>query len=283
MVDRLVTLRRLGLVVMIMTMAVLPLSAQRIVSVGGVVTETLFALGLGKYVVGVDVTSTYPASVHSLTNVGYFTALSTEGLLSLKPTHVVAIGEAGPPHVIEQLKAAGVKIVTVERPETIDETCRCIETIGASFAVAAKAKELTTKLRSDIAALRKEITAKPVGKRILFLYLRGRSVTYISGKGTVSDAMVQSVGATNAIDVKGNIAITAESVIGANPDIIVVTEHGAASVGGMDGVRALPGVAATRAGKARKIVKVDDALMLTFGPRLAEGTKTLYDLLRNAQ
>jgi len=164
MADRMAAMRRLCLIAMIMTMAVSSLSAQRIVSVGSVVTETLFALGLGRYVVGVDVTSTYPASVHSLTNVGYFTALSTEGLLSLKPTHIVAIGEAGPPHVIGQLKAAGVKIVTVERPETLDETCRCIETIGASFGAAAKARELTAKLRSDMTALWKEITAKPASR-----------------------------------------------------------------------------------------------------------------------
>ena len=64
--------------------------AQRVVSVGSALTEIVYALGAEKMLVGVDTTSLYPAAARSLPQVGYMRALSAEGVLSLKPTLVIA-------------------------------------------------------------------------------------------------------------------------------------------------------------------------------------------------
>ena len=42
---------------------------------------------------------------------------------------------------------------------------------------------------------------------------------------------------------------------------------GLESVGGVSGLVELPGVAQTSAGKNRRVVAVDDSLLLSFGPR----------------
>ena len=39
------------------------------------------------------------------------------------------------------------------------------------------------------------------------------------------------------------------------------------SVGGIEGLLKLPGVAQTNAGKNARIIDVDDSLLLSFGPR----------------
>mgnify|MGYP002397398202 FL=1 len=87
---------------------------QRIVSVGGDVTEIIFALGLGDRVVAVDTTSQYPPdAVKEKKSVGYMRALSTEGVLSVAPTLIVASADAGPPEVVAALKGSTVPFVAV--------------------------------------------------------------------------------------------------------------------------------------------------------------------------
>ena len=71
-------------------------SRLRIVSVGGAITETLFALKAGDRIVGVDSTSTFPAQARQLPSVGYMRTLSAEGVLALAPTHLIANEDAGP-------------------------------------------------------------------------------------------------------------------------------------------------------------------------------------------
>jgi len=120
-----------------------------------------------------------------------------------------------------------------------------------------------------------ELSPSPVaaasGTRIAFLYLRGSSAIYlIGGKGSGADSLISAIG---AVDVgAGALAnpfnsMTSESMVSLNPEVILVMTKGLASIGGVAGLVELPGVAQTEAGKKRRIVAVDDSLLLSFGPR----------------
>ena len=88
--------------------AVLP---QRIVTVGGAMTEIVFALGEGAHVVAVDTTSLYPwRAVAPLPKVGYLRQLAVEGLLSTKPDLILADVDAGPKEVLDQLQSMGAPV-----------------------------------------------------------------------------------------------------------------------------------------------------------------------------
>ena len=81
-----------------LTSRALAQTPERIVVVGGVITEVLYALGLQDTIAGVDSTSQFPSeALRDKANVGYVRALSAEGVLSLKPSIVIAINGAGPP------------------------------------------------------------------------------------------------------------------------------------------------------------------------------------------
>src|SRR5690554_1264961 len=69
---------------------------QRIVALGGPITEIVYALGAGEAVVGADITSTYPESVTALPRVGMYRSIAAEGVLSLTPTMVLGIEGVGP-------------------------------------------------------------------------------------------------------------------------------------------------------------------------------------------
>lgn len=82
--------------------------ASRVIYVGGSATEIIYALGAGERLVDTDTSSVYPDAATRLPQVGYMRQISSEGVLSLRPSLVVAAGESGPPTAIEQIRAANV-------------------------------------------------------------------------------------------------------------------------------------------------------------------------------
>ncbi|MDW8145627.1 MAG: hypothetical protein RMJ48_04905 [Roseiflexaceae bacterium] len=61
-------------------------SIERIVSLNGDITEIIFALGMGDYVVGVDSSATYPPErTKTLPNIGYQRRLNAEGHPGAQP------------------------------------------------------------------------------------------------------------------------------------------------------------------------------------------------------
>lgn len=116
-----------------------------------------------------------------------------------------------------------------------------------------------------------------------FLYLRGTAAVYlIGGEGSGADAMVEAVGGIDAGAEAGLgsfTPITSEALVAAAPDVILVMEAGLASVGGVDGLVELPGVAQTPAGRDRRVIAMDDALLLSFGPRTGDALEELGEEL----
>ena len=88
--------------------------ASRILAIGGDVTEIVYALGAGARVVGVDTTSQFPPqALKEKKSVGYMRALSSEGVISVDATLILASERSGPPEVVKTLKATSVPYVEV--------------------------------------------------------------------------------------------------------------------------------------------------------------------------
>ena len=72
--------------------------ASRILTIGGDVTEIVYALGAQARLVGVDSTSQFPAeALRDKKSVGYMRALSSEGVISVNATLVLASDARGRP------------------------------------------------------------------------------------------------------------------------------------------------------------------------------------------
>lgn len=254
---------------------------MRVVSVGGAVTETVFALGQEAKLVGTDTSSLFPESATRLPQVGYQRTLSAEGVLSLKPTLVLAMADTGPPTAIEQIESAGVKIVRVNGENTVEGAKTKIREIAEALNVESKGEELIKKLDADLSAARtcaESLTTKP---KVLFIYARGAGAANVSGTKTSADAMINLAGGQNAVTEFENFKpLTPESLVAAQPDFILLPTRGLDSIGGIEGLLKLPGINETPAGKNRKIITVDDLVLLGFSPRLGEGVKELCGKLR---
>jgi iron complex transport system substrate-binding protein len=250
--------------------------AERIVSVGGAVTETLFALGAGASVVAVDTTSVFPEAATKLPQVGYQRSLSAEPILALRPTLVIVSPEAGPPAALEQLRAAGVRVEAVGQAHSPAQTVARTRAIAALLGAGGAGSALADTIERDAAAAAERARARRIAPRVVFVYARGGGNVMVSGSGTAASAMLGLAGAVNAVDgYEGFKPLSAEALVAAQPEAIVVLARGLEAAGGLDGVLAIPGVAETPAGKARRVVVMDDLLMLGFGPRLPEAIDEL--------
>ena len=250
------------------------LDARRIVTVGGPVTETVYALGLGGRVVGTDASSLYPDEILALPRLDYFRAISAEGVLSLSPTLVLAVEGTGPPGVVEQIRAAGVPVLVTPEVSTVEGAERRLLALGRVLDAEDAAISLASTLRDEVAAA-EALRPRPA-PRALFVYARGAGTLLVSGTGNPADAVLRLAGARNVVDAfEGYQPLTAEAVAGAAPDVIVLPTKSLESIGGLDGLFALPGLAQTPAAATRRVVTVDDALLLSFGPRLGEAVAEL--------
>jgi iron complex transport system substrate-binding protein len=252
---------------------------QRIVPLNGDLAEIVFALGLGGEVVGVDTSATYPAEAAAKPKIGYQRQLAAEGILSLRPTIAIGTPEAGPPEVIDQLQKAGVRVEILPTPSTVDAIPQRIRDVAGKLGVTDTGNTLADRTQKEIDAAKASIPTGAPKLRVAFLYLRGTTTAMLGGVGTRADAMITAAGATDAgteAGVQGYKPITPEALVTAKPDVILLLDGGLQSVGGVDGVLKLPGVAQTPAGASRRVVSLDDQYLLGLGPR---GGAALKDLI----
>ncbi len=248
----------------------------RTVSIGGAITEILYALGLDGRVVGVDTTSLYPANaLRDKPNVGYMRQLSAEGVLGLNPTLILAVQGSGPRETLDVLETAKVPMVMV--PETFTEQGLLdkIKLVGHAMDVDARAACLTTAVAADLAQLR-ELRAKvtkPVRVMFVMSLLNGRAM--VAGHKTAADEIIQLAGATNAIDgYDGYKVIGDEAIVAAKPDVVLSIERGKDTLQA-DAVYAHPGFALTPVAANKAYISMDGLYLLGFGPRTAGAARDL--------
>ncbi|MFG3138208.1 hemin ABC transporter substrate-binding protein [Streptomyces sp. NPDC048211] len=262
-------------------------SADRIVPLTGSLSEIVFTLGLGKQVVARDITATFEQAAE-LPVVTRAHDVSAESVLSLHPTVVLADTTTGPAEAIGQIRDAGIPLVVVEPAKELADVGRRIDTVAAALGVPESGDALEKRTRDRIDAVRESVPAPADGAkkpRVAFLYLRGSASVYLlGGRESGASSLLEAAGAVDAGKASGLkkdfTAITSEALAKAAPDAILVMTKGLDSVGGVDGLVKIPGVAETPAGMDRRIVSVDDGVLLNYGPRtdrvLSELVAQLY-------
>ncbi|MEV5275661.1 heme/hemin ABC transporter substrate-binding protein [Streptomyces werraensis] len=245
--------------------------AERIVPLSGSLSEIVFALGLGDRVVARDVTATFEQAA-ALPVVTRGHDVSAEGVLSLRPDLVIAESTTGPDEAVEQIRAAGVPVLVVEGATGLDDVGPRIEAVAESLGVPSAGEELIRRTEERIATVAESVPAEKEKPRVAFLYLRGSASVYlIGGKGSGATSLIEAAGAVDAGAASGLekdfTAITSEALVKAAPDALLVMSKGLESVGGVDGLVKIPGIAQTPAGTDRRIVSVEDGVLLNYGPR----------------
>lgn len=243
---------------------------QRVVTLGGSLTEIVYALGAQAQLVGVDQSSNYPPAAAQLPQVGYYRSFSVEGVAGLRPTLILASDQAGPPEALSSLQQLGPRVVVLPSAPTVEALEQRIRTVATELAVIERGEQLIAQVHASVAI------PKP-HKIPRALLLMGRdSHLQGAGKSTAADSMLQLAGAVNVLAAQqGYKPVSPEALVALAPEVIVTTRMTVDSVGGKDKLMSSPGIALTPAANQGRIVIMDDLLLLGFGPRLPEALRTL--------
>lgn len=251
-------------------------SGKKIVSLSGAVTETIAALGGENQLVGVDVTSTFPESVKAhAQDLGHIRSITLEPVVALQPDVVVATAKDFSPELQVKLKDAGIKVGLIGQAYSVQGAKDLIQEVG-NLLGNADTKPLTDKIDTDLAQVQK-FDKIP---KVLFIYARGAGTLMVAGDKTPFSEMVKLAGGENAVSGFEDFRpLTPEALVQGNPDVILLFDSGLASLGGIDGLLAVPGVAQTTAGKNRAVIALDGGLISNFGPRTGEAALALNNAI----
>jgi len=250
------------LLLLLTALALPAVAAERVISIGGDVTQIIYALDAQQDLVARDSTSQHPAQANKLPDVGYMRQLNAEGILALKPTLVLSSELAKPSLVLQQVAQAGVKVVDVTGKNSLDAIAEKIATIGKALHREEEANALIEKVNKQ----RAQIPQKPLPIKVLFIMAHGGMRTQVAGAQTGADGAIRSAGLINAMTAVPHYQqLSQEGVIAAAPDLIVVGEDGLRTLGGEEKVWSLPGLALTPAGQHRALLVVDEMALLSFG------------------
>lgn len=256
---------------------------SRIITLGGPVTEIVFALGSGENVVAVDSSSSYPSSVTELPQVGYQRRLSAEGVLALNPSVILATTEAGPAEAIQQLRDSGVAVLLLESEDSEEGVERKVRALAQALGRDAEGEALIGQIQSDLDEARAFVQASDIRPKVMFIYARGAGAVSVAGLNTGAHVMIDMAGGVNAVtEFEDYRPLTAEAAIAAEPDVILMFTSGLQSLGGNEGLLALPGIAQTPAAESGHIVAMDGLYLLNFGPRMGEAALELAQRIRES-
>lgn len=246
-------------------------SVDRIVPLDGTVAEVVFALGLGDNVVATDLSATYPPEADALPEIGYQRALNAEPIAAFAPTLLLATDIAGPAEVLDDLRSLGYPLVIVPNESTASGPADKIRAVAEALGVPEQGEALASQVEAEIAAH----TATNVADRpkVAALYVRGESTQLVLGRSAATHWLIDAAGGVDLadeLDLDEASPVSAEALLRAAPDVLLVPARGLESVGGIDGLLALGGLGETPAGLNRAVVAFDDQLLLGNGPRTGE-------------
>lgn len=253
---------------------------SRILSIGGDITEILYALKADGKIIAVDSTSQFPAdALKTKQVVGYMRQLSAEGVLSTNPSVIIASKDSGPAEVVNLLKASSVPYVEVPDDKSAEGVAAKIRFVASVIGETAAGEALASEVERDFAALardRAKIT-KPVRAIFVLSVANGRAT--IAGAKTGADAILKLAGAENtAGNVPGYKPLVDEAAMELAPDVIVTMKHGENTMPS-DNILSIKGLKMTPAGQNNRIIEMDGLYLLGFGPRSASAARDLMKAL----
>ncbi|NLD08230.1 MAG: ABC transporter substrate-binding protein [Xanthomonadaceae bacterium] len=198
---------------------------ERIITTSNVLTQVVVALGKEAELVGVDTTSRTTPSLKKLPDVGYRLALSTEGILSLKPTLILIAEGAGPQNVLDQVARSKVPQLMIDELNSVEDIVAMTEKISTALGETSRGEQLAT--AGEISAEQlQSVVAKRPNYRGYFIMQEagGKGSVSISGRDTSADKMLALLGVQNLFssDFNNYKSVSIEGQMEKRPDLVFI-------------------------------------------------------------
>lgn len=251
-------------------------AGARVVVIGAELVEIAHALGAGDRIIANDRHSTFPAAAKRTATLGYFRAMTPEGIMSVQPSQIIRTPSSGPASTFDILKGTGLPLSTAPEVDTISGVPDLIRFMASTLELKEEGEALVDKFKRDLAAA---LILPDSKARAVFIMAISSGTPIIAGRGTVPDELFKTAGAQNAAQFQGFKPVSQEAMVGLAPDVIIIMKDRLDAVGGKAGLAALPGIRETPAGQKVNIISEESTLLLRLGPRTPAIIKKLRTVL----
>lgn len=257
---------------------ILKVPAQRIVSLAPHITEVLFAAGAGDQVVGAVSYSDYPEQAKTIPRVGSYNSISYEAIVALQPDLVVVWQSGNGGEVVQRLEALGLNIYVGE-PRTLESIALSLRHMGLL-----SGHEVTAELAADrfvekLSKLRSRYSQQPTLG--VFYQLWNEPMMTMNGKHLISDVIRLCGGRNVFADALPFVPrISVESVVRANPQVIIASGSGKSRPKQLDDWRDWPTIDAVR---NEQLYFIPPDLLQRHTPRIMQGAEQMCTFLSQAR
>ena len=242
---------------------------ERIVSIAPSNTEILYALGLEDRVVAVDSYSNYPPAATAKPQVGDYVDPDLERVAAASPDLIFAT-DVHVLTVVPALEALGLPVVVLE-PANIDEVFADILLVGAVTSESDRAERLVCDLQARVDAVTVAIAGSPRPR----VFFELSPDLFTAGPGSFVADVIERAGGENIAAGAAEMwpQLSAEAVVSANPEVILLADHEAGVTA--DQVAARAGWRSLDAVGDSRIVPIVSDLVARPGPRVVDGLEAI--------
>ncbi|MGI8351221.1 ABC transporter substrate-binding protein [Niallia circulans] len=250
---------------------------EKIVSLMPSNTEIVFALGLGKELVGVSDFDNYPKEATEKEKVGGMD-FNVEKIISLNPDVVLAHASSAHNSTegLQQIRDAGIDVVVVNDATSFEDVYKSMVMIGQATGTEKEANKLVADMKEKLGAIKeKAVAISDSDKKAVYIEVNAEPNLFTTGKKTFMQEMLDTIRANNIISEEGWIQVDQEAVIGANPDVIITTYGAYSEKSPLEQISSRKGWEKINAVKEKQIIDVDSDMVTRSGPRLVEGVEAV--------
>ncbi len=251
---------------------------QRIISFGPSITETLFALGLDKKVVGVSDFCDYPEATKSKQTIGNAFNPSIEKIVELEPDLVLTLKHE---QLNTNLDALGIKFMVLS-PKDIDGILKDIELVGEITGVTKVAKKLVQDMQDSISQVSAQVKNAPKVRVFFIVDATDLNNPWTAGLGSFIDTLITTAGGENVANetVGAWAQFSIEQIVSADPDIIIIqTMTGDVPTVSKAALKAHPIWGEMSAVKYDRTYLINGDLVSRPGPRIVQGLKEMAKII----
>lgn len=252
--------------------------ASRIAALSPGATELVWAAGAGDQVIAVVSYSDYPVQAKQVTSVGSHTRMDLERLMALKPDLVIGWVTGNPPEQIAALKDLGVPVFSIE-PRSFEGVSSTIERLSILAGTEDEGFAEADRFRKGMAALKKQYQgAEPVS---VFYQVWDEPLMTVNDEHLIGKVITLCGG----VNVFGDLdrlvpRISAEAVIGANPEAILAGGMGEENRHWLTRWEAFQSIDATA---KENLYFVPPSLIQRPTPRILKGSQLFCEKLDDAR
>ena len=248
---------------------------KRVVSMAPSVTETLFAVGAGRRVVGVTTADDYPPEVESIEAVGDYRGPNVEKVIS-QNTDLMILSYEGTTkgYADDMQEKTGAKVI-VTNPKTVEEAISSVGLVAKVVGEQEKGRVVEERLRSELKRIEDKVAGEP--EPTVFYEVWGDPLQ-TAGPGSFIDDAIGLAGGKNIAADTGEAypEYSKEVLLQKNPDYYLAARSAGVTA---EEISTRPGYSALSAVQDGSVVVVNDDLIVRPGPRIVDGVREIAEAI----